>query len=254
MRPPSLLVRARGRHAYLLLLALRRYVVHGADGQIVRSRPDPPLIIAAGSVTFALAVLANLAILLRLVETHPVRPPPSPSRPRSDRSLCLQRFFSVTTCVFLSVHIAVNAVALTIFGIEHAQPDGFVLSTAFWLTAASGCVALAAVVCLLVDGLATQWYVRGGTGISGKQRSLVVAFDFFIALILVGSVAYRYLIPDVTFLDTVYLCVQSLLTVGFGGKSDPARSSSSPNLDTDPLALQTSCRVLRALKLSLIHI
>ncbi|GAA5896777.1 hypothetical protein JCM8208_007085 [Rhodotorula glutinis] len=173
------------------------YVVHGADGQIVRSRPDPPLIIAAGSVTFALAVLANLAILLRLVETHP-------------------RFFSVTTCVFLSVHIAVNAVALTIFGIEHAQPDGFVLSTAFWLTAASGCVALAAVVCLLVDGLATQWYVRGGTGISGKQRSLVVAFDFFIALILVGSVAYRYLIPDVTFLDTVYLCVQSLLTVGFG--------------------------------------
>ncbi|GAA5935815.1 hypothetical protein JCM3775_007337 [Rhodotorula graminis] len=176
------------------------YVVRGADSQIVRSRPDPPLIIAAGAVTFALAVLANLAIVLRLVETHP-------------------RFFSVTTIVFLSVHIAVNAVALTIFGIEHAKPDGYVLSTAFWLTAASGCVALAAVGCLFVDGLATQWYVRGGTGISGKQRSLVVAFDAFIFLILIGSVTYRYLIPDVTFLDTVYLCVQSLLTVGFGGKS-----------------------------------
>ncbi|GAA5843546.1 hypothetical protein JCM9279_000788 [Rhodotorula babjevae] len=173
------------------------YVKRDPDGQIITSRPDPPLIIAAGSVTFALAVLANLAILLRLVETHP-------------------RFFSVTTITFLSIHIAVNAVALTIFGVEHAQPDGYVLSTAFWLTAASGCVALAAVVCLFVDGLATQWYISGGTGISGKQRSLVVAFDFFIALILVGSVSYRYLIPDVTFLDTVYLCVQSLLTIGFG--------------------------------------
>jgi len=74
-------------------------------------------------------------------------------------------------------------------------------------------------VCLLIDGLATQWYIRGGTGISGKQRSLVVAFDFFLALVLVGSVSYRYLIPDVTFLDTVYFCVQSLLTVGFGGAS-----------------------------------
>lgn len=139
----------------------------------------------------------------------------------TDSLLPPKGFFSVTTIVFLSVHMAVNGVALTVFGVEHAQPDGFVLSTAFWLTAASSCVALAAVVCLFVDGLATGWYVRGGTGISSKQRSLVITFDFFVALLLVGSVVYHFLLPNVTFLDTVYLCIQSVLTVGFGGTPIP---------------------------------
>ncbi|BGP48693.1 Potassium channel [Rhodotorula kratochvilovae] len=173
------------------------YVKHGPDGQIVRSKPDPPLIIAAGSIALAMAVLANIAILFRLIETHP-------------------RFFSSATMTFLSVHMVVNLVALSIFGAEHAHPDGYVLSTAFWLTAASGCVALAVVACLLVDGLATKWYTRGGTGVSGKQRSLILTFDVFCSLLLVGSVCYRYLISDVTYLDTVYFCIQSLLTVGFG--------------------------------------
>ncbi|GAA6048621.1 hypothetical protein JCM3770_002061 [Rhodotorula araucariae] len=174
------------------------YVKHDATGQIARSKADPPLIIAAGSITLAMAVLANTAIMFRLVETHP-------------------RFFSGATVSFLSIHVVVNLVALSVFGAQHAKtPDGYVLSTAFWLTAASGCVALAVIVCLCIDGLATKWYSQGGTGVSAKQRSLILTFDVFCSLLLIGSVCYRYLISDVTYLDTVYFCIQSLLTIGFG--------------------------------------
>lgn len=174
-----------------------RYITKNAAGKVVEARPDPPLIVAAGAVTLSVALLANVAILFRLIDTH-------------------TRWFSFSTVVLLIVHIVVNLVALIIFGVEHAHPDGYILSTAFWLTAASSCVAFAAIVCLVGDGFLTAWYSRGGTGISGKQRSLVLTWDFFVLLILIGAVAFRYLIAGASYLDSIYFCIQSALTVGFG--------------------------------------
>ncbi|GAA5864245.1 hypothetical protein JCM3774_001268 [Rhodotorula dairenensis] len=173
------------------------YVVKDANGAIVEARPDPPLIVAAGAVTLALALLANIAILFRLIDTHP-------------------RWFSLGTIAFLTGHVIVNLVALIIFGVAHAHPDGYVLSTAFWLTAASACVAAGSVALLVVDGSLTRWYSRGGTGVSGQQRSLVLTWDLFLSLILIGAIAYRYLIVGASYLDTIYFCIQSALTVGFG--------------------------------------
>lgn len=51
---------------------ISRYVVKDASGAIVEARPDPPLIVAAGALTLALAIFANIAILFRLIDTHPV--------------------------------------------------------------------------------------------------------------------------------------------------------------------------------------
>lgn len=56
----------------LPFLLLSRYVVKDASGAIVEARPDPPLIVAAGALTLALAIFANIAILFRLIDTHPV--------------------------------------------------------------------------------------------------------------------------------------------------------------------------------------
>jgi hypothetical protein len=50
-----------------------RYVTKDSNGLIVASAPDPPLIIAAGAVSLALGVIANIAILFRLIDTHSVR-------------------------------------------------------------------------------------------------------------------------------------------------------------------------------------
>ncbi|BGP25086.1 potassium channel subfamily K, other eukaryote [Rhodotorula toruloides] len=173
------------------------YVRRDASGFIVESKPDPPLIIAAGATTLTVAILANLSILSRLVDTQP-------------------RFFTFSTIFLLSIHCTVNFVALCVFGLEHAKPDGFYLSTAFWLSATSGIVALVSIVALLIDGNLTRWYREGGVGVTNKQRSLIVCFDSFVGLLLIGSVCFRYLITGATYLDTVYLCIQSFLTVGFG--------------------------------------
>ncbi|BGO91847.1 hypothetical protein NBRC10512_007645 [Rhodotorula toruloides] len=173
------------------------YVRRDASGFITESKPDPPLIIAAGAVTLTVAILANLSILSRLVDTQP-------------------RFFTFSTIFLLSVHCVVNLVALSVFGAEHAKPDGYYLSTAFWLSAASGCVALVSIVALIIDGALTKWYHEGGIGVTNKQRSLIVCFDTFVFLLLIGSVCYRYLITGATYLDTIYFCIQSFLTVGFG--------------------------------------
>lgn len=46
------------------------YVKKNVAGLIVAVKSDPPLIIAAGAVTLALACLSNLTILFRLIDTH----------------------------------------------------------------------------------------------------------------------------------------------------------------------------------------
>ncbi|BGP16694.1 Potassium channel [Rhodosporidiobolus nylandii] len=173
------------------------WYVKREGGRIVHTRPDPPLVVAASSVSLALAVLANISITLRLIDTH-------------------LRLFTVSTVSFLSTHIVVNLIALAVFGVRHADRVGYVLSTAFWLTAASSAVALAVVLLLLLDVVLTMWYTRGPTALTGKQRSLIIVFDVFITLLLVGCVCNRYLIAHLTYVDSLYFVIQSLLTEGFG--------------------------------------
>jgi hypothetical protein len=50
------------------------YVKRSVDGLIVAVKSDPPLVVAAGAVTLALALLSNLSILFRLIDTHCVSP------------------------------------------------------------------------------------------------------------------------------------------------------------------------------------
>lgn len=70
-----------------------RYVVKDASGAIVEARPDPPLIVAAGAITLALAIFANIAILFRLIDTHPVSVPP----PKKSRYLSCPRASDIRT-------------------------------------------------------------------------------------------------------------------------------------------------------------
>ncbi|GAA6059810.1 hypothetical protein JCM10212_003705 [Sporobolomyces blumeae] len=173
------------------------YVQHDATGAIVQTKDDPPLIIAVGAVVLAISLFANLSILLRLLDVH-----------------C--RLFTLTTLSLLSLHIVLAIVTCAIFGIQHAHPDGYVLSTAFWLTVVAAAVAFAVVVSLVLDGIKTKWYVDGGTGLTGEQRSLVIVFDLFIACLMVGSIAFRYLLDQATYLDATYFTIQCMITTGFG--------------------------------------
>ncbi|GAA5874174.1 hypothetical protein JCM1840_000375 [Sporobolomyces johnsonii] len=173
------------------------YVQLNGDGHIVHSKPDPPLIVAAGSVALGFAVLANLALLFRTIDTHP-------------------RFFSGVTLAFLSVHTIIDVLALAIFAAEEARPAHYVLSTAFWLTVTSAAIAFAVGALLLIDGVTTRWWRNGGTGLTGKQTSLVISFYMFILVIIIGAVVFRYLIDDMNYLNAIYFSLQTAITTGFG--------------------------------------
>lgn len=95
--------------------------------------------------------------------------------------------------LLLAIQITINLIALLVFGLEQTERQGtdFTLSTAYWLTAASSAFALVVVLLLVVDGAVTGCYRRGGTGLTGKQASLFLAFDVFHSLTWLGSVAFK---------------------------------------------------------------
>ncbi|GAA5893971.1 potassium channel family protein [Sporobolomyces salmoneus] len=173
------------------------YIRTGPGGVIVESRPDPPLIIAAGAILLVLSVFSNFSILLRLLDTH-----------------C--RLFTFSTLSILLIHIILALVTVTIFAVQHAHPDGYSLSTAFWLTVVSASIELSIGVSLLIDGFRSRWYSRGGNGLTGEQRSLVLVFNFFVLQLIIGAICYRYLLVDASFVDAIYFVTQNVLTVGFG--------------------------------------
>jgi hypothetical protein len=141
--------------------------------------------------------------VLRLVETHPVSArwlrcdyESSSANLGVRRWLTCpfppkQRFCTFTGAFFLLLHVILNIITLSIFAVRHSQPDGFVLSTAFWLTASSACVAFVVLVCLGIDFFLTDRFRTRGTGLSGKQRSLVVSFTLFLAVCCVSSIVAK---------------------------------------------------------------
>ncbi|SCV72037.1 BQ2448_4731 [Microbotryum intermedium] len=163
-----------------------------------KSQPDPNLIVISGTVTLVLGIIANMLLALRLVETH-------------------TRFCIFSGLFILSWFTFINTVALVLFSVKsRTVDDGYVLSTAFSLTAASTALAGLVLVMFFFEGLQTKWYRQGGTGLSGKQRSLTVAFGVFMGTICVGSVMTKFLNSFNSFLDSIYFVIQTITTTGFG--------------------------------------
>ncbi|ORY84113.1 hypothetical protein BCR35DRAFT_340121 [Leucosporidium creatinivorum] len=156
----------------------------------------PPIIVLLSLPGLTEHFLGTFFLILRLVETHP-------------------RFCTFTGAFCLLLHLILNITSLSIFAIQHGEPDGYVLSTAFWLTASSACVAFVVLCCLGIDFFLTDRFRTRGTGLSGKQRSLVVSFTLFLAVCCVSSVVAKYM-NDVSFLNALYFVIQSFITTGFG--------------------------------------
>ncbi|SGY93202.1 BQ5605_C037g11577 [Microbotryum silenes-dioicae] len=174
------------------------YTQKGSTEERDWSQPDPNLIVISGTITLVLGIIANILLALRLVETH-------------------ARFCIFSGLFILSWFTFINTIALILFTVKSSKvDDGYTLSTAFSLTAASTALAALVLVMFLLEGFQTKWYRQGGTGLSGKQRSLVVAFGVFMGTICVGSVMTKYLNNFSSFLDSIYFIIQTITTTGFG--------------------------------------
>ncbi|GAA6046700.1 hypothetical protein JCM3770_003123 [Rhodotorula araucariae] len=174
-----------------------RWYIRTEGTDIVDSQPNPALLDAGQAVGLALGVFANGALIWRFLEHRP-------------------RTCTWVAILALSLREAFSIAIVTWFGVAHRFSDGFVYGDAFWLSVASTATSVICNVTLLLDLFLTKDFDKKGSGLTERQRMLViVAMVFFLNLGL-GSLCYSYLIDDLRFIDSLYFTECILTSVGFG--------------------------------------
>lgn len=176
------------------------------DGtQVIEYRENPAILNAGLGLSMASALLANICLLMRFLE-------------RRIKSA------TIATIVFLLIHDVINIAALVIFGIIHSVDDGFTYSQAYWVTMASTITSLTVTMTLLIDYVRTPNFSSSGSGLTRKQRSLVIIVMVLLTYLGLGALIYCFLI-DLRFLDALYFVCCSSLTIGFGDISPTSSGS-----------------------------
>ncbi|KAI9507850.1 voltage-gated potassium channel [Russula earlei] len=164
--------------------------------QIVETRRNPALVNVSLTFSMALAVIANIALIYRFLERSVKR--------------------STIICIFaLTLHDLLNIVTIVTFGIQHRFNDGFTTGEAFWMTICSTIVSTITNLTLIWDLRKTPNFAEAGTGITRKQRSLVIITIIFLAYIALGAL-FSSLAMSLTFLDGLFFTLVTTLTIGFG--------------------------------------
>ncbi|KAG8798130.1 hypothetical protein FRC17_007553, partial [Serendipita sp. 399] len=167
------------------------------DGtRVVEYRENPILLNAGLGLSMASAVLANICLIMRFLE-------------RRIKSA------TIATIIFLVIHDIINITALVVFGVVHAIDDGFTYSQAYWVTLASTIVSLVVTTTLVIDYVTTPNFAKSGSGLTRKQRSLVIIVMILLTYLGFGALVYCFMM-DIRFLDALYFAVCSSLTIGFG--------------------------------------
>ena len=101
---------------------------------------------------------------------------------------------TVAAIACLIIHDVINFGVVTTFGIIHRFDDGFTYSQAFWMTVCSTMASIITTFTLLLDYYRTPNFAKSGSGLTRKQRSLVIIFMVLLADLAVGALVYGYLL------------------------------------------------------------
>jgi hypothetical protein len=141
-------------------------------------------------------------------------------------------FLNFTYARFVSSDI-LNIVTVVTFGIQHRFNDGFTNGEAFWMTICSTIVSSTTNLILIWDLFRTPNFdkagvspclisfirscaqPRQGSGITRKQRSLVIITIIFLTYIALGALITS-LAMSLTFVNGLYFTIVTTLTIGFG--------------------------------------
>ncbi|GAA5968664.1 hypothetical protein JCM11641_007717 [Rhodosporidiobolus odoratus] len=178
-------------------LTQRWYVRTDEQGRIVDTHPNGPVLDIGLSISLFLGVLANLALIWRFLEHRP-------------------RICTWISMVSLTLHDILNVLAVIIFAVEHKPTEGFEYNSAFWLTVASTAASLVCNVTLSLDLIRTKDFKKKGSGLTEKQRTLVVATMALLLYLGLGALIFHYLIVEIGFIDSLYFTICTITSVGFG--------------------------------------
>ncbi|KAF8651587.1 hypothetical protein AX16_004703 [Volvariella volvacea WC 439] len=164
--------------------------------QVVQTRPNPPIIEVVLAFSIVCAILANLCLIVRFME---------------------RRVKSMTwTCTaFLAVHDIINTTVVVAFGVAHRLDDCFKFGRAFRMTVCSTVVSIITNAALLLDIFRTPNFATSGSGLTRRQRALVIVVIFLIFDLTIGALIARVLM-DLTFLDALYFTIVTIEGIGFG--------------------------------------
>lgn len=173
---------------------------------VIETRPNPVLLDVGLAISLTLGVVANVCLVARFLEFRPKR-------------------FTLFAILALTLHDVINIAAVSWFGISKRHADGFncicFLSTlsrfsqvlsmflptdndTFWMTVASTVASTVCNVTLIVDFVRTRDFVRKGSGLTERQRALMVTAMFLFLYLGLGALFYFYLIPDLRFVDALF--------------------------------------------------
>ncbi|KAF5383291.1 hypothetical protein D9615_005020 [Tricholomella constricta] len=163
---------------------------------IVDIRKNTPILDIGLAFSIAFAVFANVCLVVRFMEKK-------------------VKTMTIMCVVFLTIHDVINIIAVTVFGVAHRFNDGFTYGQAFWMTVCSTSVSSITNITLIVDLLRTPDFATSGSGLTRKQRTLVISVMALLTYMAFGGLVQTYLI-GLTFLNALYFTVVSIETIGFG--------------------------------------
>ncbi|KAG6909925.1 hypothetical protein DXG01_014445 [Tephrocybe rancida] len=172
------------------------WYIRTENHQVVEIRKNPVILDTGLGFSIAFAALANICLVVRFME----------KRIKMMTLLCV---------MFLTIHDVINIVAVTVFGVEHRFDDGFTYGQAFWMTVCSTSVSTITNITLIIDLVRTPNFARSGSGLTRKQRTLVISVMALLVYIAFGALVTTFLLK-LSFLDALYFTVVSIETVGFG--------------------------------------
>lgn len=157
-----------------------------------------PILDAGLVLSLVLAIAANIALICRYFEYFP-----QVSTLLAIGNLSLRDIINVTILVYLKIN-------------NDKEPQGE-FHQIFWMLLASTSISSICNLALIVDYIRVDNFRARGSGMTVKQRTLVIVTMCFLLYVGLGAMAF-YLAEDgrVEFNDALYFCVCTVTTVGFG--------------------------------------
>ncbi|KAF5356550.1 hypothetical protein D9758_008291 [Tetrapyrgos nigripes] len=172
------------------------WYIRTVNNQTVETRPNTVLLDVGLALSMACALLANVALVTRFLER----------RVKTMTFICV---------VSLSIHDIINITAVTVFGVEHRHDDGFTYGQSFWMTVCSTVASTITNATLIYDLIQTPEFATSGSGLTRKQRSLIIIVIILLCYIALGAFVHC-LLTDLTFIDALYFTICCIETIGFG--------------------------------------
>ncbi|KAI8986686.1 hypothetical protein BD414DRAFT_486759 [Trametes punicea] len=173
-----------------------RWYIRTENDQTIETKKNPIILEVGMAISIACALVANVCLLLRFLE----------KRVQTVTLLCIGS---------LTIHDIINIVTVTIFGVEHRFDDGFTYGEAYWMTLCSTIASTICNVSLIVDLVRTPDFSRRGSGLTRRQRSLMIVVIVLLVYIAFGALISSILL-HLSFINGLYYSVVSIETIGFG--------------------------------------